>query len=1150
MRKLASQIITSASDLTNFLSCPYLTVLDKAHLQNPLEKSALDGQIKLIQEKGNAHERDYLSHLKTRGLHIIDCKGDAKDDDVLLKNTIAAFQAAPDIIYQAYLKHKGFAGFSDFLVKTNTPSALGAYSYEPLDTKLSSVEKPYFIIQLCFYAEILSHIQGVLPKYIHVVLGSMEQSTYLLSDYYAYYQSVRKQYLSSLSDPSFGEQIYPLPCSHCQMCHWKSRCESKRLADDHLCTVATIRSREISLLQECGIKTVTSLANHDSIQPKGIGQDRFQRLQLQAALQHRYVSEGVREVVVLPVTERQQHGFELLPQPEEGDLFYDIEGDPLVKELDEEGSASGLEYLHGVYFYKDGTPQFLPFWSLEKGEQERRCFENLMDFFDAHLAQFPKAKIYHYASYEVSALKRLMCQYGTREAMVDRLLREGILVDLYKIVKRSLATSEPRYSIKNLESFYMGKRTQDLKSGGASVVYFEEYLLSGDRSLLDKIEEYNRIDCESTYLLREWLLNYQQQFLNNPDYKLLPSLPIIVPTRARASENSNDSQEEKLSFAVEQERVMAQYREKLLPNGYETLPDRFYRETLFFLLDYFRREDKPSFWTYYEKLEKTEEELLEDPSCLAGLTLNTAIAPIKEKRSYVYTYCFPEQETKMRTGATYRNLYDDKSITLFSFSSDTMACQIKKTGDAPSLLTLIPNKPIDTSTLKVSLRRYADCIVEAACDTRRVNRFRAVSDILQQSLPRFRDTSLNPQMIGSSLDASFIPSLSKLIEALDHSYLIIQGPPGTGKTYTASRIICSLLQAGKRVGVTAHGHKAINNLIHAIERYADSIGFSFQGIKRSSREEPDTHSTGQRIGNCFSNEEFFDEKWQLRAGTAWAFAHEALDESLDYMFIDEAGQLSLAMGLVNTMAATNVVLIGDTMQLAAPSQGIHPGKSGQSILEFLQGDCRTVRPEQGVLLDTTYRMHGDICDFISEQIYDGRLQASPDTNNQRILTQDTQQAGILFLDCQHTGNSARSLEEVEAIHTLYNHYLGRVFVDRDGAQSVILSKDILVIAPYNMQVQALRERLGEHARVGTIDKFQGQEAPIVIVSMTTSSQNEMPRNMEFLFSRNRLNVALSRAKALSIVVASPELLKTQCRTVEQVKLVNLLCAVQQASCHK
>jgi uncharacterized protein len=389
------------------------------------------------------------------------------------------------------------------------------------------------------------------------------------------------------------------------------------------------------------------------------------------------------------------------------------------------------------------------------------------------------------------------------------------------------------------------------------------------------------------------------------------------------------------------------------------------------------------------------------------------------------------------------------------------------------------------------------------------------------------------------------------VAALDRSYLFIQGPPGAGKTYTGSHVIVNLLQAGKRVAVTSNSHKAIHNLLTGVVERCEERHFAPSAMKKASAGKQDSFFDGALIDDMTDAAEALAPDNQLVAGTAWLFADPRAEQAFDYLFVDEAGQVSLGHLVAMGLCAKNIVLLGDQMQLPQPVQGVHPGRSGESVLDYLLDGQAVIPPERGIFLANTWRMHPDVCRFISDAVYDGKLVSAPGRERQAVLFDacppSLAPTGIRFVPVEHDGCTQKSEEEAAVVRELFDSLLGVRWRSHEGDVEPLRVEDILVVAPYNLQVQLLKMRLPDGARVGTVDKFQGQEAPVVLVSMATSSGEYLPRNLEFLYSKNRLNVALSRAKCLAVLVASPKLMDVQCRTVEQIRLVNTLCWVGEYS---
>jgi uncharacterized protein len=249
-------------------------------------------------------------------------------------------------------------------------------------------------------------------------------------------------------------------------------------------------------------------------------------------------------------------------------------------------------------------------------------------------------------------------------------------------------------------------------------------------------------------------------------------------------------------------------------------------------------------------------------------------------------------------------------------------------------------------------------------------------------------------------------------------------------------------------------------------------------------------------------------------------------------------------------ATKNIVLMGDQMQLGQPSQGTHPGESGLSILDYLLHDAPIIPAHMGVFLDTTYRMHSKVNNYISNAIYEGKLKADVDNDKQVIDVPESykgvldKSAGVILIPVEHQGNTQASDEEVEAIKQHAHELLGRRYTNKDNEVSFITWSDMLFVAPYNHQVTKLKMALGEQAKVGSVDKFQGQEAPIVFFSLCSSDASESARGIDFLFDKHRINVAISRAQSMAIVVGNPRLFNTPCNTIKQMEKVNVLARLK------
>jgi predicted RecB family nuclease len=1125
------RLIVSESDLVNFLEGPHLPALDlRVATGREVIETTRSDSADLVARKGDEHEAAHLLCLKARGLNVVeipDPKAGLPSLYAAAEATRHAMLAGADVIYQAALVHGDWRGFADFLERVDRPSpAFGDFSYEVLDTKLARHTKPYFLVQLCFYSDLLAHLQGLQPEHMHVVLGSGARATYRVDDFFAYYKRLKGLYGERLL-AGFPD-TYPEPVSHCGLCQWSGACDQVRLADDHLSLVAGIGRSQRVRLAEHDITTVAALGTAlPADRPKRIGAPTFERLRQQARLQVHERTTGQRACELLDPED--SRGFALLPRPSHGDLFFDMEGDPFYED--------GLEYLFGVTRVENGEPVFRAFWGRDRAE-EKHAFEDFVDFVTAALEDDPDLHIYHYAAYEQTALKTLMGRHGTREVDVDRLLRSGVFVDLYQVVRQALRISKPSYSIKKVEAFYMPARDEAVTDGGDSIVQFEQWLNTGDPQILRDIEAYNEVDCLSTVKLHLWLL--ERRLEAEATFEL--ALPWrVAPAPRVASEQAADALDE-----------LARLRAELLAGLPEDLmdadADQHARWLMAQLLEYHAREGKPVWWAFFARCEMSPDDLTDDTEAIGALTEDPEHPPVVDKQSYIYTLHFPEQEHKLGAGAKSFDPATEGSVKVVEIDNAAGLLRMsrgKRRSDEPLPRALIPGGPYDTVQQRAALRRLAAQIIDGGL--RSPGPFRAARDLLRSDAPRIAGIPAGSPLQDGA--APPIEALCDLVDGLDESCLFIQGPPGSGKTWTGAQLIVHLLKAGKRVGVTANSHKAIHNLLHEIEAAADEQHVTFGGLKKASRENPESHfdsTFGDRFITTTTDRGSFPpphaDRVLLTAGTAWLYAPETMDDAVDYLFIDEAGQLSLADTLAVTTSARNLVLLGDPLQLAHVSQAVHPAGAGCSVLEHLLGDDATIPPRRGVFLDHTRRMHPDVCRFVSEVVYENRLGSIPACAGQRVTAPGALTGtGVRFLPVAHEGNTRASSEEADVIAAAIEQLrTGTWTDDRDRTGPIALSQ-IMVVTPYNAQVRLLLDRLAAGVRVGTVDKFQGQEAAVVFFSMATSSGAEVPRNVEFLYSRNRLNVAVSRARCLAVLVCSPELLHTTCRSAEQMRLVNALC---------
>ena len=577
-----------------------------------------------------------------------------------------------------------------------------------------------------------------------------------------------------------------------------------------------------------------------------------------------------------------------------------------------------------------------------------------------------------------AALKRLASIYDTRVEELDDLLRREIFVDLLNVVRQGLRISHPRYGLKNVEQFFF-QRKADLRAGDDSIVLYEQWRLDGEQRILDEIEAYNEEDCEATWRLREWLLERKAE----AEAKWSTTIEWREPPEAR------EPKEEAVELRDERDRLRA----VLLERG-ETLAAR--------LLDYHRREAKPAWWAFFARLERTPEELIEDAEAIGGLE------HLEDLGERTHRFRFPVQQHKLDRGDAVVDPVSGKGAgtieTLDDVKQTADAAPDEAGGGAAASARLVPGGPYDTTTQQKALLRFARSLVDGD------RRYPQLEAVLRRDLP----------LDGERVQVSELEEMKRLVERVEGSHLFVQGPPGSGKTWTAARLIVHLIARGKRVGVTSQSHESIHNLLREVERVALAEDVEFVGLKKGGDYEgPFIH---------VAEDGFTDPDVDLVAGTAWLIAKEDLDSTLDYLFVDEAGQISLADALAMGTAARTIVLFGDPLQLAQVTQGLHPDGSGASVLEHLLGEHETIPEDRGLFLEHSRRMHPDVCRFISDAFYESRLSSAHDCERQTTEFG----TGLRFVPVEHEANRRESQEEAQAIRAELRRLLGAPWTDAKG----------------------------------------------------------------------------------------------------------------------
>jgi uncharacterized protein len=1141
LRRAGDELVLSATDLTQFLCCRYGTALEMAtafgvrkrpHWHDPL--------LEILWQRGREHEERYVGSLKDRGKAVVDLS-EVRDYDGAIARTIEAMRSGADVVSQGALGDGRWFGKPDVLQKVDKASGLGAWSYEVADTKLARETAAGTVLQLGVYGELLKGAQGTRPEWFHVVTPDPKDPvrSYRTDDYAAYVRLIRAQMEAAVAGHDYAAleaASYPEPVNRCDVCAWSAECSAKRHADDHLSIVAGITALQRSELESREVGTLTALARLEvplAFKPRRGSKEAYEKVREQARVQLRARQEGPPVFELRPV--EAATGLARLPEPSAGDVFLDLEGDSFARE-------GGREYLFGVVTLDgDGVPVYQGFWAYTDAE-ERAAFEKVVDLVVAARQAHDGMHVYHFAPYEPSTFKRLMGRYATREHELDRLLRGKRFVDLYGVVRQGLWAGVERYSIKNLEPFYGFERTVPLPDASRALRAMELALESWcpervPAEMRERVEGYNRDDCVSTLRLRDWLEGLRREVIGSGTEVPRPAIEAGLPSE------KDDERAQRVEAL--RARLLDGVPVDRAPRGAEQQA----RWLLAYLLDWHRREDKATWWEYFRLLELPEEELYDEDRALAGLSFVRRVELVlradtgKPTGSVVDRYRYPPQEMEIRAGHELRGPDGKNWGDVVRVDRDARTIDVKKgkTRAESHVPSAFEHTYVSTSVLEEAIDRFAESVLrlgvsEAAPSSAACHR------LLLRATPRLRSAAFAPRPGEAAVDFAV-----RIANDLDATVLPIQGPPGSGKTFCGAEMICALVAAGKKVGVTATSHKVIRNLLKAAADSPSARGLDLRLAHKGDGEEDEGGGGPIRAlrGNEGPLEVLQSGEANVVGGTAWLWARPEFSGAVDVLFVDEAGQMSLANVLAVSGAARSIVLLGDPQQLDQPQKGSHPDGVNASALGHILGDHKTITADRGLFLPVTWRMAPSLCAFTSEVFYEGKLTSKPGLEHQGIVGVDgLAGSGLVVVDVEHDGNRNASDEEVEAVAALVARLTApdARWTNDKGVATALRGEDILVVAPYNAHVSRLADRLSASgARVGTVDKFQGQQAPVVIYSMATSSPEDAPRGMEFLYSLNRLNVATSRAKCLAILVASPRLFEPQCRSPRQMQLANALC---------
>ncbi|HMS46070.1 TM0106 family RecB-like putative nuclease [Candidatus Neomicrothrix sp.] len=1118
--------LLTPSKITAWLCCEHALTL-----QHQLESGAIapvpqpfGSFARLLANKGLEHEAACLEAYRAQGLSILEIPDRAPTERFAdwVERIGDPFAGDHDVIYQMPFAHDGVRGVADFVLRV-IDEKTGQVSYEPVDAKLARSEaKPGHVLQLCFYAEAIEALTGIKPKQMHLWLGSGEFETIRTDDVMPYWRHLRSGFHELMSEEGAKADTTPVPCDHCEVCDFEATCAACWRSEDAVHLVANVRTMDVPLLEASGIGTLAGLADaRPGTEVEGIDPDRLAQMSIQAELQRvaRDSPDEAPPFRFIDVADGPPGslGYEQLPKPDDGDVFLDFEGHPFWRPSDDliflfgwicrdpDGDGAGDRGGDGWTYHAR--------WAHDLAE-ERTQVGALIEYLAERRVRYPDMHVYHYNHTERSALERLAGQYGVGEVLLDDLVGTGAFVDLLVVIRGGMQVGVESYGLKHLEALAGYQRGDDIEQGAGAVVAYEEFMAGGDPATLDRIAAYNADDVRATRAVRDWLVEQRNDAHDWRDAELVPNeLPEELEARVEALKEFGPDTDEHLLADV---------------------------------LGYWQREWSAHKAQQMSRLAGSTSSLLDDPLVIGSLRWEAEIPRVHKRHGGAIDpamrFSFPHQDVESWAKPGKQVFFEalDGQTGYSSVVAAEPGVLDLAWNESSRELGVLPEAIVFNDWVAPKPKPEAlDDFAARLLDPEAFGAPNPVSlALLRRELPRFVDSEGPP---GATF-AGDLDEMRRWAPSLDHSYVAVQGPPGTGKTYSGAHLILELIRSGQRVGITAFSHSAIDNLLSAVVKVFGDNGES--ELLRAVRRGAEPRSGGlPGVTYAGGNLACANGTYNLVAGTTWLFAGKDLRGApVDTLIVDEAGQLSLADTLAASGAATNLILLGDPLQLAQVSKASHPHGSGASVLEHVLGDEATMPAERGVFLDVTRRMHPDVCRFISERVYDGRL-----VSHESCAQQTTEfGTGLRWVPVRHEGRSTESVEEAEAVAREVDRLLGTDWTNQRGETRPLEASDIMVVAPYNDQVNLMRVTFEAQGMagvpVGTVDRFQGQEAAVVFYTMTASSASDAPRGIDFLFSQNRLNVAISRARCLAYLVSTPQLVNVKAGSLSSMRLLANLCA--------
>ena len=1146
---------------------------------------------KRLMLEGDNHEKMLIEKFKKEKKSIVDIGNLnlSKNDKYL--QTIECMKQGIDIIYQGALRNETIRGNADFLYKVEQPSNLGGWSYEPIECKLSSKSKTTFLIQACCYCDLLENTLGRKPKLFHLYLGGgskLSDNIFKFSDFEDWYIQLKNQYKKFIDNFNPDEEPDIFPANHGK---WTTYIENELSRRKDLSLVAGMTKYQRNRLNEQKITTIDQFAKYNLEKILVSEQDPLISLQKQAKAQvHPKNKDGTSHYDWIEIKGDEQ--IKSLPLPNKGDVWFDMES------CNNAITGEKLEYLFGAsYKDKKGNLCFKPWWAHDR-LQEEKAFKDWVKWIEDRrsIEEYKDMHIYHYGHYEKAAMRQLQEKYTGCSDQITEWLRSGLLVDLLPIVKASMFLGEPGYSIKNVEKIYPLKYTKkynfnraaDVSNAVESIIEYELWRESGEKIIVDgelnqklkKIEEYNEIDCKSTLILHEFLVDSKSQ---NPNIRIKISnkKTITVDPEKKIDDLSiiSDKFLEQVNHFNESDSH-TDTLDELTPIGIRIRSQL----VLSHLLKFHKKESNLLWWAYFDRKNVSDtNELKNDPESIYNANLESSEPALNKKQqktsTTLYKYKFEtiedsKLETEFRKRKLRMEIFETGIILEVSDISNNIGEIILKCSKAKyekfisqineeKNLETGKNNSIDYSVFpkNCSFIRYPEDPSFPLREnlTQQAEEWINNPKTIPLSLKNFLDkeknnkiSKLNKLIKDDIKNISFY--IAEFINSQKNSVLAIQGPPGTGKTTVTANCIYEMASLGLKIAVSSNSHAVINNLLIKVKKTCESKNYEVVVFKSENRSKPDEDLLNNEISTIPTKKISENiEEANVVGGTVWALSSSELTGKFDVLVIDEAGQMSMANLMVMARCAKSILLVGDQQQLSQPSEAKHLWGAGLSTLEYWLNEQKVVPDDLGIFLSKSWRMHPKITEIVSDLFYEGKLNGSKENEVNKIFWKNTFKSyngktipnnGVHFEMVSHEGNSQESQIEIQKIKEIIEYLTNSEFQYLSNGkikQGKITRKEIIVIAPYNKQVQKLQDCLNEKAKISTVDKFQGREAAVAIFSLTSSTGNDAPRGLNFLLETNRLNVAISRAKCLSIIVGSKSLLSSSVNSINEAQLINNIC---------